>query len=241
MAVPKPAGVAEDDLLLVWLATNAGSGLSIVNVPAGWTQLVRVEDQDSGANETAELYWKIATATEVAASTFDFDFEFGPNNRQAAFGCTALRNVDTVTPFDTTTTTAAPSVSSSTPDPPSITTVTDGAWVLGFIAHEADDTYTPPTGYTLAWEDSSTGDTPSEHTSGAVAYKEVATAGAEDPGAFTGSTNDGWVAATVAVRPGAVAASSSGFAAWFGTLPYDIRSDERRRKLRLEGIPYGAS
>lgn len=207
--VPKPGGIAVDDLLVVTIASNRGSGVT-VTPPAGWTLVARVDDNNAAGNEVGFMYYKVATSTEVAASTFDFTFDQSSNN-QAAFGCTAFRGVDTATPEDASVVTTNPTTSSGSPDPDAITTVTDGAVVLAFIAQELDTTYTIPSGYFESWQDNSTGDTTAEHTSGAAAYKVVDSAGSEDPGAFVAAAgSDAYVTITWAIRPDAEAATALG-------------------------------
>lgn len=108
-----------------------------------------------------------------------------------------LRGVDTGTVQD-----AAPtptSASSGAPDPLTITTVTDGAWVLAFAVSKVNDA-TPGTisGYSNHVSGNATDTNPY---TAAGATKLVATAGAEDPGAWSSWASAGWRARTWAVRP----------------------------------------
>lgn len=110
----------------------------------------------------------------------------------------AFRGVDTDNPFDAVTTSA--SGSASAPNPPSITTVTDNAMVVA-IGASIDLDGSPGTvdGYsdTIVVTGNDTVDSTT-----AAAYKIKATAGAEDPGAWsTWNAPTAWVAFTAALRP----------------------------------------
>lgn len=131
------------------------------------------------------------------------------------YSAVVLRGVDATTPEDAAVTSAVDVTVN--PDPPAITTVTDGAWVIpmtgngrGFLASAA------PSGYAnLATAGSGATNAFSE----AMATKEVATAGSEDPGVFTQDTSvRGWVVATVAVRPASALSSTSLLATGDGTI-----------------------
>lgn len=92
---------------------------------------------------------------------------------------------------------------SSTFDPPSVTTVTDGALVIAVVALDDDDTTvsTWPTGYTNQVEENSGNASSGAGCTIAMSSKIVASAGAENPAAYTMSTSDdGWVC-TVALQP----------------------------------------
>lgn len=129
-----------------------------------------------------------------------------------------LRGVDLTQIADVATVKAGAVVTDgSAYDSPSITTVTDGAWVfsVGFGGGGNDpNVTTEPSGYVAA----------SLHTPEAVdsirmgvavSYKEVTTAGEEDPGAYTdtGSTSDAWTL-TFAIRPAGAGGGLSIPVAW---------------------------
>ena len=86
-----------------------------------------------------------------------------------------------------------------------ITVNTVGAWVLAAAAGEVNDA-TPgvPTNYSqLAGPTNATDTDPCSTT---VCFREMATTGSEDPGAFTGWANVSNVCYTVAIKPAAVSA-----------------------------------
>jgi hypothetical protein len=110
-----------------------------------------------------------------------------------------LSGVDTSNVLDAAATIAS-GVAAAVPDSPSITTVTDGAWVFSIAGTNAHDTtVTGPGGYSTAVSASSNDDNDLATHS---AYLEIATAAAEDPGAYSFIARDDWDAVTVALRPG---------------------------------------
>lgn len=122
----------------------------------------------------------------------------GGNAADAVAYCSlVLRGVDTSTPEDATTTTATGS--STNPDPPSITTVKSGAWVLALSSSVVNDT-TPGTITNYVNTVSSTAtDTNPFTTAGAT--RSIAAPGAENPAAWSTWSTGVWFAASVAVRP----------------------------------------
>jgi hypothetical protein len=113
------------------------------------------------------------------------------------------RGVDTGTPIDNTPTTA--SSGAGMPNPPSYTTITNGALVvaIGFLDDDnVASSVTAPAGYgdLLAHDNTATGG----NATTMMASLEKVTAGAEDPAAFGGSGTDAWRAVTFALRPAVV-------------------------------------
>lgn len=168
-------------------ASNAGVS------SAGWTELV---DFNNGFGYRFAVSRKVMGASPDASAVC-----LGSTNASdaCAYVAIVLRGVDTTTPEDATTTTATGT--SGAPNSPSITTVTDLAWVLSFGGSlTVDAAVTAPTGYSNQVDVASNDDRDS--TVGG-ATKEVTPAGAENPAAWTAWTSSLWCAASVAVRPGA--------------------------------------
>lgn len=127
----------------------------------------------------------------------------GGNTADAGdYGCYVLSGVDTTTAQDAAATTAGPTTSTN-PNPASITTVTNDAWVIPCAGNDVFDG-TPGTisGYIndLAASRNETNDLGI-----AAATLEKSTFGAEDPGAWSTWSSGTWYAITAAFRP-AVAA-----------------------------------
>ena len=79
----KPTGVVVGDLLLAQVANDGLAGT--YNMPCGWTQLI---DSKNGSIIRSTIFYKIATSTEVAASTFTWTINTGTNS---AMGGAILR------------------------------------------------------------------------------------------------------------------------------------------------------
>ena len=111
-----------------------------------------------------------------------------------------LRGVDPTTPLDAVIVETSELVGgiSTDVDLDAITTVTDGAWVIGGWNHRSTGLFSGPTGYSNFVFDTVV-DT--NRLSGALATIEVATAGVEDPPVFSGNRSDPWYGYTVAIRP----------------------------------------
>ena len=122
----------------------------------------------------------------------------GQTDSATAYGCYVLRGVDTTTFADAAATTAGLTVSTN-PNAPSITTVTNGAWVIAVAGGNVYDT-TPGTvsGYSNQYV-SASNDTADITVAGATLEKS--TAGAEDPAAWSSWAGCKWYAITIAVRP----------------------------------------
>ena len=124
----------------------------------------------------------------------------GHGSSGTAYGCYVLRGVDTTTFADAAATTAGPTTSTN-PDCPSITTVTNNAWVIA-VAGSAVNDATPGTvsGYSNQYNTAGVDSLP---TTVAGATFEKATAGAENPAAWSSWASGKWYAITIAVRPAA--------------------------------------
>ncbi len=190
-----PLGMAENDVVYVFVGANSVGDVGTSS--SGWTAL-RTPNLigSSGADLVSQVYRKVMGAIPDVSITLTSDGTLG--DAMAAVGY-ALRGVFTSAPEDATPTTSNVETGAA-PDSPSITTVTNGAWVLSFAAADGlDTTVVAPTGYSNQVD--VVGNDSADVTVGG-ATKEIALAGAEDPPAWTTWTvvNDahGW---SVAVRP----------------------------------------
>ncbi len=185
-------GLADDDVGVGIVFVDDQSASTITSA-SGFTKEATLEVGDTtGRDRTIAAFHKVASS-ETGNWTFNQD---GAADNMAAV-VAVFRGVDTTTPIDVTPIAGHTDTftNDDTPDPPSITTVTDGAWVIAYCGVNGNstshDAVTPPTGYTLF------GSEPDPFAASnqrqiVMAYKEVSTAGAEDPGVFTfsgGSTN----------------------------------------------------
>jgi hypothetical protein len=182
----------ENDLVVLYVA-NPGTYDDTSLVTTGYTL---AKDLNSAAGNNL-LYKKMTSSPDS-----------GVQINQHAGGVQecllwVLRGQDLTTPEDVAATTIG--AGSAVVNGPAITTVTNAAFVLSCAYYfSATDATAGPTGYSnfLLIDDGG-----NEHAVGA--WKEVAVAGAEDPGAFTDAPNTTFDAITWAVRPAASAAGGA--------------------------------
>ena len=193
-------GLAEGDVVYAILSSSENSDVtaSLAMISSGYTKLATGYGDDPSYRTSAGVFRKVMGATPDTTITSD---GLATSSRSDAMTFFAFRGVDATTPEDATTI-VVESDSSNTPDPGSITTVTDNAWVLagGCASLQDSDTTGGPSGYSNFTENGGGGIT--AYTLAGGATKLVATAGAEDPGAF-GYTNynEASVGFTIAIRP----------------------------------------
>lgn len=193
VTVNLPAGVQQNDVAYAMVASSSTVNEDVTEPGATWAELTDLYTNDT-TDVNFAVYRKVMGAVPDASVTLDAAAATAAHVAIVV----VLRGVNTTTPEDATTTTAT-LTSSGTPNNPSITTVTDGAWVLAFAGtSEADTVFNSPAGYGKLRQQAST------NINAIVSSKLKAAAGAEDPAAYAdivGTIADSWAAATVAVRP----------------------------------------
>jgi len=186
-----PGGTAEDDICLVASGANTSGDANMTVGTSGYTELVDIHTSDCNLG----VFWKRQGATPD--STVSVGNPTTITQECASALVQVFSGVDTTTAIDATTTSTTGT--SGAPDSPSITTATNGAFVVSMATSAAFDTaVTAPTGYSN--QDDDAANDFFDATIGA-ASKEVATAGAENPAAWTGWNSARWAAASVALRP----------------------------------------
>lgn len=197
-------GLAQNDVVLVYGAVSRAQQGGTTST--GWT-LLQTLDQLT----VRGTVWR-----KVMGATPDTSFAFtGTANTQdvGIVQARAYRGVDTTTPEDATATKVGGT--STNPDPPAITTVTNNAMVVAFAASRGDDTtINEPSGYGNV-HTKREADTRVLVMSSADLTK--ATAGAENPASWTNWVTGDWAAFTVALRPASsgaytIAASAGSYA-----------------------------
>lgn len=204
LTVTLPGGTAQNDVVYAAYGVNDQSNTdrNCATVTAGYTELADLFSNDTNDSNLG-VYRKVQGSTPDSTVVFS---GVGLATWGIWGAVEVLTGVDTTTPEDATTTTAT-GINGAVPDPPSITTVTAGAWVIaiGACTHQSPTSgCTAPTNYTNLeddWSNSGWGRI-------MMATRNITAAGAEDPGVFTlgggvaSGANDSWCAASVAVRPG---------------------------------------
>jgi PKD repeat protein len=183
----RPAGVSAGDLLVAGFSVDNNPGIT---APAGWTQITSLQPN---TGVTVAAYYRVVGSGETVIA----DSWATSTAEKYGGGMTAYRGVSASHPFDVatpSTTVATTHVSSVTA--PSVTTVTDGALLIGGLgADGATSITTPPTGWTEGYD--SVGAQMSEQAS-----RSQSTAGAS--GSATWKMSDSRRAAVwmTALRPG---------------------------------------
>lgn len=192
------------DLILI-MGVADGSGAYGTVTQSGWTQLFAV--QNAANNITFSLSYKISDGTETSATVNKSD---GSRSQRVVWHHHIFRGVNTSNPFDATYVTATGSAGG--PNSPSITTVTDGAYVISCGGTDVADAFsTKPTGYSNNFTEAY-GDVTC-----VFANKAISPAGAENPSSWTDFTDGNWVAASVALRPQAAGTFGDGVLSGTGT------------------------
>lgn len=192
---PLPTGIAEGDVLVVAVVADINPDGAIVTADNITFTLV---DDETGGSPSAAIYVGVCGASP--GSTLTVDLTVGRSS-ETVVAVASYTGVDTTTPQDVAV--VITSGSTGTPDPGSLTTVTDGAMrvVIGcFDDEQVAATMSPPAGFSTAIT------IQSPATSGSTVHIADAlapTAGALDPAAFTDSSgaDDAWFAYHLALRP----------------------------------------
>lgn len=194
--------VQPGDLALVLTGTANDDNIDVGVNTAGYTELFDLYVNDSRDTNFAAAYKIMGEPPDTVVNVIGSNAAF----RGSATVVYVLRGADQTTPIDVTPTTAT-LLSSIVPNPPSITPVTSGAWVVaafGMGANAADAVGTEPAGYSNLVSESH--DPGISFTVGVASFEW--TSGAHDPGTFTNYAVDGgnaaqccWAAASIAIRP----------------------------------------
>lgn len=193
-------GLQENDLVIVANASVSSGDIDCGVTSAGWTEITELFSNDN-SDCNLSVNYKVMSATPDTSVTCKASQSAGRGSVSIAY---VLRGQDLSTYADATITTAT-GINAAIPNAPSITTVTDNAWVVAIGAGTVKDTaVTAPSGYS---NQASVASNAVTSITLAIASKTVSTAGAEDPAAWTGwttgDTNQSWAAATMAIRPAA--------------------------------------
>jgi hypothetical protein len=198
----------EGDLVVVYYGVaSIGEDPLGISVGSSYTNLGVTFREDTYSVSMAVAY-------KVMGSTPDTSVTLSQTFSTANAGAAVIHvfsGVNTTTPLDVTSTTAS-AASTAIPNPPAITPVTAGAWIVaGGAGGHIDGTDTYASSDLSSFRTVGSNDT-YDVSVGAGAYSEW-TSGAFDPAAFTwsGTNNDAYssVARTIALRPAVVGATVS--------------------------------
>lgn len=191
---------SEDDVVIVFAGVTADRA-SYEPIPTGYTRIIN-------ASNTGDTYAEGTWSYKVMTSTPDTSVTI-PGSGNAADGQVAiayvLRGVDTTNVVDVAGASANGALDvEGNPDPPSITPITDGAWVFtSHVMNNPNEATQPPSGY---GDFAKANGVDTNRCVGACAGHVIETAAATDPGTFSANgawsadTQD-WTAFSIAIRP----------------------------------------
>lgn len=189
-----PVATAEGDVIVALVMSSQTSDFDCTENSGTYTQLFDLYQNGSANDTNFAGFYKVQGASPDTTVTL-----VGRSANGGILGLIAVyRGVDPDTPIDVAVTTTG-AADAGDPDCPATVTATDGAWVLACAGCSDPDAVTnPPTNY------ANLVDVQQTIRNCMIASREIAVAGAEDPGAYTDITadaNDSWCAATVVLRP----------------------------------------
>lgn len=213
-----PGGIQAEDLLLVFFATD---GAPTITFPNGW---VRRISHSSGTSVRLAAAYKIADGTEGATITVT------TSSAQMAAHISYRITGYTGTPsFLSESSGGGESVN---PDPPSLSPPWEASDTLWFAACAWDGAHYVsdyPTNYTNGYFEWISG----PGACGVGACRRELNAESEDPGTFTISNDDQWVACTIAIRPLLVTTAYKDIAARFKLWAQTYKDTATRFKLTI--------
>ena len=186
---------ASGDLLIAVIGANDDHASITDEIASGWTLLVR-EKNSGGDDYTVSVWWKYSTGSEATVTIVNNDTTIA---RRFAVNVMTITGGHATVPIDATTV-LVEEQNTVIPNPGAITTTVDNCLVVTACYHTQQGITLEgaPDGYTLQPTTAIGGidDMP-------AAYKVKATAGAEDPGAFTnsGSTAGECITFTLSLAP----------------------------------------
>lgn len=205
----KPTGLAVGDLLLAFHESDSDGTLAAMTQPSGFTTLGTPQAGNSTTNiPPFKVWYKIATSTDVAASSFAFPDSSGANCSLILMAFQA-GTFDATTPVSVTTYNSQGNAPNASIGPAPNITGTSGALLLCGYAIDSGGTLRSysgtPSGMTLVHESTAGGAT---YTRIAVYSQTLASGGAIGTKTATlSATPNGWATVSLLVNPAATASA----------------------------------
>lgn len=186
--VTEPSGTASGDQLFSLHVVDSPGGTP--GLPAGWTQLFAATSVNTHFRLKVGRIQRGGSAPSYAHTN---------TNAYRELFVVGFSGVDPTTPVEVTTTPITTNSTTVKPDPPGLTTLSNGSVVLVFYVMWSGGPVSG--GWTVST--SYISGSGAAGAAGFIEYRTITTAGAEDPGAIGGTPqggDDGWVV-TVALKP----------------------------------------
>ena len=205
VAVTKPSGLAVGDYLIAWHISDNDGALASMGAPSGWS-LLGSSAGATGGHPYQKVWTKVATSSDVAASTFSFTDSATNISNSVVLTAITAGTYDSASPTTTVTFNNGGTTSSASHVAPSVTGVVDGLLVT---SHGTDSggtaaTYTPPSGMT---ERADTNSGSGSYTALSVATLALASTAATGSKTATCTTSRPWKGSSLIVNPAAAVAA----------------------------------
>jgi hypothetical protein len=144
IVINKPTGTVPGDVLVASIAVN---GASTPTAPSGWIQIAAVT---GASNPRLYSYYRVAGSGEPTIYTWTLSAAVANSG-----GIARYSGVNNATPLDSAATQASSATAVSSLAVPAVTTVTNGAMLVGAAAINSSNetiTITSPTGMTQRWD-----------------------------------------------------------------------------------------
>ena len=188
-----PSGIAAGDLVIAFLAQDACA--CTATWPGSWVELV---EQGNGSSNSFHAAYLIASGGETTVVP---TLSVAERSQYMSIRISAA-SWHGVTPPEVA---AAVTANSANPNSGSLTPswgAEDTLWITAFGIDDPDNPVLPVTAWPTNYTDNNLENgTLDASTSGVVIATRELNAATENPGAFTTTANDTWVASTIAVRP----------------------------------------
>jgi len=190
--------IAENDIVVVGVVWSDTADVTPGVNTAGYTEVAELYANDNYDCNLSVSYKRMGASPDAAVS-IDGNHGIGEGTAAVAY---ILRGVDTTTALDVAVTTAT-GTDTAIPDPPSITPLSSGAFLVivgGSTGVTLDNAVTPPSGFTNGVQ----AVIADSLDASVVMASKTAAGGAEDPGVWTDwgtdATSSSWCAVTMALR-----------------------------------------
>jgi hypothetical protein len=144
IAIARPAGTAQGDVLVASIAAN---GQNVISVPSGWLQLAAVTDI---SNPRLVAFYHVSGATEPTSYTWML-----AGAAAASGGIARYSGVDNANPLAAAPRTASSGVAVSSLTVPAVTTAGPDAMIIGASAINSSNatvSITSPSGMAERWD-----------------------------------------------------------------------------------------
>lgn len=195
-----PAGVAADDLIILWVGLRIAStsGLTV----SGYTEIDFTDVVTPITDIQLQAFYKVAGASESDP------FVDAPASFSVVAGwCEVYRGVDTTSPIDATAVSSNDNTNAATFTPTGISTSTDGAWAVAgaVIGDEGSIFLDTAQGHTLRAGGASYDAGGGQQMGFGTATREVTSAGAVTAPTFghAAGNDEEWAGTTFALKPAA--------------------------------------